>query len=43
MKADIKCPKCGLELPESYFLVMAFLKNDKKYWCPECGHDWKEN
>lgn len=35
------CPNCEIELEDKNFLVMAFLKGNGKYWCPECGHKWK--
>jgi predicted RNA-binding Zn-ribbon protein involved in translation (DUF1610 family) len=40
--SEIICPKCGIELSKDNFLVMAFLKNNQKYWCPECGYEWEK-
>lgn len=36
----MKCPRCGVELDEENFLVRDFFKDNGKYWCPECGHEW---
>ena len=41
MEKEIKCPKCDIELEEVNFLIMSILENNK-YWCPECGYEWKK-